>query len=95
MSCKVNFDVYFIRRTISFAEFSMGAQCIFLLVRSFIDPTFCSIFACGPLQFKCPFTTCNVSATAKLKGELYPLRNEVLITPCHAIYWWRVYIIIA
>ena len=30
-----------------------STQCIFLLVRSFIDPTFCGIFFCGPLQFKC------------------------------------------
>ena len=29
-----------------------STQCIFLLVRSFIDPTFCDIFVCGPLQFK-------------------------------------------
>ena len=26
-------------------------QCIILLVRSFIDPTFCGIFVCRPLQF--------------------------------------------
>ena len=30
-----------------------STQCIFLLVRSFIDPTFCGIFFCCPLQFKC------------------------------------------
>ena len=41
---------------ISFAEFSVSTQCIFLLVRSFIDPTFCGIFVCGPLQYKCQFT---------------------------------------
>ena len=33
----------------------MSTQCILLLVRSFKDPTFCGIFVCGPLQFKCPF----------------------------------------
>ena len=30
-----------------------STQCIFLVVRSFIDPTFCGIFFCCPLQFKC------------------------------------------
>ena len=48
MSCKVNFHVVY---TISFAEFSVSARCIFLLVRSFIDPTFCGIFVCGPCSF--------------------------------------------
>ena len=28
-----------------------------LLVRSFIDPTFCGIFVCDPLQFECQFIT--------------------------------------
>ena len=32
-------------------HFSNSTQCLFLLVRSFIDPTFCGIFVCGPLQF--------------------------------------------
>ena len=32
----------------------------FLLVRSSIDPTFYSIFVCGPLQFKCQFITENI-----------------------------------
>ena len=30
-----------------------STQCIFLLVRSFMDPTFRGIFFCGPLKFKC------------------------------------------
>ena len=36
--------------TISYAEFSVSTQCLFLLVRSFIDPTFCGILVCGHLQ---------------------------------------------
>ena len=31
----------------------MSTQSTFLLIRSSIDPTFCGIFVCGPLQFKC------------------------------------------
>ena len=42
----------------------MSAQCLFLLVRSFIDPTFCGIFVCGPLQFKCPFLSAEPLASA-------------------------------
>ena len=42
--CHGNFS----RSTISF----VSTQCIFLLVRSFIDPMFCGIFVCGPSQFK-------------------------------------------
>ena len=42
----------FSRSTISFAEFSVSTRCIFLLVRSFIDPTFYGIFVCGPLLIK-------------------------------------------
>ena len=49
-------NLIFTLSKISFAEFSVSTQCIFLLVRSFIDPTFCGIFACGPLQYKCQFT---------------------------------------
>ena len=30
-----------------------STQCIFLLLRSFMDSTFCGIFFCGPLKFKC------------------------------------------
>ena len=52
--CRVDvLQSLFSRSTISFAEFSVSTQCIFLLIRSFIDPTFCVIFVCGPLQFKC------------------------------------------
>ena len=36
--------------TISYAEFSVSTQCLFFLVRSFIDPTFCGILVCGHLQ---------------------------------------------
>ena len=49
-------NLIFTLSKISFAEFSVSTQCIFLLVRSFIDPTFCGIFVCGPLQYKCQFT---------------------------------------
>ena len=35
----------------------MSTQCIFLPVRSSIDPTFCGKFVSGPLQFKCQFIT--------------------------------------
>ena len=45
----------FSRSTISFTEFIESTQCIFLLIRSSIDPTFCGIFVCSPLQFKCQF----------------------------------------
>ena len=41
--------------TISFAEFSVSTQCLFLLATSFTDPTFCGIFVWGPLQFWCQF----------------------------------------
>ena len=34
----------FVKELKSFAEFSVSTQCTFLLVRSFIDPTFCGIF---------------------------------------------------
>ena len=27
------------------------------MIRSSIDPTFCGIFVCGPLQFQCQFIT--------------------------------------
>ena len=37
------------------SEFSASTQCIFLLARSFRDPTFCGIFVCGPIHFKCQF----------------------------------------
>ena len=36
----------------------MSTQCIFLLVRSFIDPTFCGLLVYGLLQFKCQFHHC-------------------------------------
>ena len=36
----------------------MSTQCIFLLVRSFIDPTFCGLLVYGLLQFKCQFNHC-------------------------------------
>ena len=45
-----------------------STQCIFLLVRSFIDPTFCDIFVCGPLQFKWQFC-------GSLKFHLKPFEN--------------------
>ena len=31
---------------------NVSNQCIFFLIRSSRDPTFCGIFVCGPLQFK-------------------------------------------
>ena len=37
----------------------MSTQCLFLLVRSFIDLTFC-----GPLQFKCPVLSAEPLASA-------------------------------
>ena len=52
----MSYKLIFPLSKISFAEFSVSTQCIFLLVRSFIDPTFCGIFVCGPLQYKCQFT---------------------------------------
>ena len=50
----------------------MSTQCIFLLVRSFIDPTFCGIFVCGPWMFKCQikrwlYLSVNVMSTKLLK----------------------------
>ena len=42
----------------------MSTQCLFLQVKSFIDPTFCGIFVCGPLQFKCPFLSAEPLASA-------------------------------
>ena len=36
----------------------MSTQCIFLLVRSFIDPTFCGLLVYGLLRFKCQFNHC-------------------------------------
>ena len=44
----------FSRSTTSFAEFNVST-CVFLLIRSSIDLTFCGIFVCSPLQFKCQF----------------------------------------
>ena len=52
--------------TISFAEFRVSTQGIYLLVRSFIDLTFCGIFVCGPLQFKCQFVI--IRLTKALRG---------------------------
>ena len=49
-SCKVNFHV--VRPAL---QNSMCLLCIFLLIGSSIDATFCGIFVCGPLQFKCQF----------------------------------------
>ena len=46
MSCKANFHV--VRSAL---KNSMCLLCIFSLIRSSIDPTFCGIFVCGPLQF--------------------------------------------
>ena len=46
MSCIVNFHV---------VRFNVSTQCIFLLLRSFIDPKICGIFVFGPLHFKCQF----------------------------------------
>ena len=40
---------------ISYGEFSVSTQCLFLLVRSFIDPTFCGILVCGHLQLNVNF----------------------------------------
>ena len=61
--------------TISFAEFSVSTQCIFLLVRSFIDLTFCGIFVRGPLQFKCQFD--------HVRFDLLPLVITRVLTICH------------
>ena len=52
MSCIVNFHV--VR---SVLQNSVCLLSIFLLLRSFVDPKFCGIFVCGPLQFKCQFIT--------------------------------------
>ena len=46
----------------------MSTQCIFLLIRYSIDPTFCGtcgIFVCGPLQFKSQFKAFEVAAAEK------------------------------
>ena len=40
----------FSRSTTTFAEL-----CVFLLIRSSMNPTFCGICVCGPLQFKRQF----------------------------------------
>jgi len=51
MSCKVNFNVI---------RSALQNECVYfvvLLIMSSIDPTFCGIFVCGPLQFKCVFLT--------------------------------------
>ena len=63
--CRVDvLQSWFPRNTISFAKFSVSTQCLFLLVRSFVDLTFCGIFVCGPLQFKCPFLSAEPLASA-------------------------------
>ena len=63
--CRVDvLQSWFSRSTISFVKFSVSTQCLFLLVGSFIDPTFCDIFVCGPLQFKCPFLSAEPLASA-------------------------------
>ena len=43
--CKVNFHVV---QALQISLFLLG---IFLLIRSSMDPAFCGIFVCGPLQF--------------------------------------------
>ena len=50
----------------------MSTQCIFWLVRSFIDPTFCGIFVCGPSQFKGHEVACvgSVSVWFQSKDSL-------------------------
>ena len=44
-------EASFVKEVKSFAQFSVSTQCTFLLVRCFIDPTFCGIFVCDPLQY--------------------------------------------
>ena len=54
----------------SFVEFSVSTQSIFLLVRSFIDPTFCGIFVCGPLQFKGREVACVESVSVWFQSKI-------------------------
>ena len=50
--CRVDvLQSLFSRSMISFAESNVSAQCIFLLIRSSLDPTFRHIQVCGSLQF--------------------------------------------
>ena len=41
---------------------------VFLLVRSFVDPTFCGIFVCGPLQLKIPYPLNVRDKKCKIRG---------------------------
>ena len=79
--------------------YSRATKSIFLLARSFIDPTFCGIFVCGPLQFKCPLlhVMCpqhpNWSESYTNYVISYSIWSAYNALLCHL--WWRVYIIIA
>jgi len=53
--CRVDvLQSYFSRSSISFAEFDVSTQCLYLLTRSSVEPMLCGIFICDPLQFKFP-----------------------------------------
>ena len=54
----------FSRSTTTFAEL-----CVFLLIRSSIDPTFCGICVCGPLQFKRQF----ISYIGAVRSSIDPI----------------------
>ena len=59
----------FSRSTTTFAEL-----CVFLLIRSSIDPTFCGICVCGPLQFKLQF----ISYIGAVRSSIDPICGSFL-----------------
>ena len=76
----------FSRSTISFAEFSVSTKLyISLLIGSSIDPTFCGIFVCGPLQFKCQFCPIflNNSSNAGRNSPGYLSKKVIIALKAH------------
>ena len=66
----------------------MSTQCIFLLIKYSIDPTFCGIFVCGPLQFKCQFKAFEVAAAQKSGlGNLFFSHQTRCLECEHPVHW--------
>ena len=66
----------------------MSTQCIFLLIKYSIDPTFCGIFVCGPLQFKFQFKAFEVAPAQKTGLSNLFFSHQTGCLECeHPVHW--------
>ena len=76
MPCKVNFHV--VRSAL---QNSLCLLCSFYSSGLLSDPTFCGIFVCSPLQFKCQFVrTLTVREIIRKKRKLFLERSLYFIS---------------